>query len=474
MNRSLPVALGAALLSLLLAACATSESKKESSPDTSSGGLPAYTLQNESPADCATVNSDGSIFADLALNCHVHVVFDTPVTTNVVRMEITGTFNASEVYPLIFGSDTGASDGWVMKFQRFNPATLYVTSCPTETCSPDSDFHEFTGTFNEGDDFSLAVQVDRSTSPDTVLAWADTDPATTPAGDYSSSGGALTDDMTGNLVGVSLRGATLRTATITTSGGTFTPPASGTYILVAAAPNGDIYTLNETTGAPTLLLNTSTNGTIDVGVVSSMLYFPSTGVLWLGTGGNSSNPCPGCVMTLNTTTGVATMLADNSNATSGMPGLAMNASGSIFTMQGDGDALYSVDPTTGAATPIGSGLGASFGGNGMTFDSSDTLFVGSGNALYSVNTTDGTGTSVGPFMFTGFSVTPGTSHYLVAMSTRPSDGTIFGLLKESNPTGANSYLVTVNTSTAEITFVGQTDARYDGLVFIPDDLISPP
>ena len=179
-------------------------------------------------------------------------------------------------------------------------------------------------------------------------------------------------------------------------------------------------------------------------------------------------------MVLNTTSGIPTQLADNNSITRSMPGLAMN-SDNIFTMEGDDDSLASVNPTTGVATLIGSGVGSSCCGNGMTFDQSDTLFLGGGSNLYSVNTSTGAGTLIGAFTSSGFTTTPSSSYYLVSMSTRPSDGTIFGLLKRTGSGSTEpSFLVTVNTATAEVTYVGETNGRYDGLVFVPSTLFPPP
>ena len=187
MNRSWSfwVILGLALP--LAAACGTSSSTKNNTPPATSGGsLPAYTLVSESPVDCATENTDGSVTADI--NCHVHLVFNDAVTTTKVRMNITGTFQASEVYPLLFGSNSAASDGWVLEFFRSGAAPngmLYMYVTPGESASP-QDFHTFSNIFNQGDAFSLTVEADRGSSPDTILAWADTTPTATPAGDYNS------------------------------------------------------------------------------------------------------------------------------------------------------------------------------------------------------------------------------------------------------------------------------------------------
>ena len=76
----------------------------------------------------------------------------------------------------------------------------------------------------------------------------------------------------------------------------------------------------------------------------------------------------------------------------------------------------------------------------MAFDSGGTLFVGTDQDLNSVDTATGAGTGIGGFTFTGFVVTPGTSHQIVAMATHPSDGTVFGFLKRTGSGSTTNHV----------------------------------
>lgn len=205
------MSLGAALL---LAACATSDDSSDVDDDSTTGGvsIPAYTLQSESPADCAVENEDGSIEADA--NCHVHIVLNDTVASDHVRMKVEGTFLASLVYPLLFGSDTGASDGWVLQFWRDNSDGLNFQACDTESCTNGTGFNAFQGTFAQGDDFVIYAEADQSGGTDTeVRAWADTDPSTTSAGDLSETKTRMT--FAGTKVGVSIKGAKITVIEVT-------------------------------------------------------------------------------------------------------------------------------------------------------------------------------------------------------------------------------------------------------------------
>ena len=98
--------------------------------------------------------------------------------------------------------------------------------------------------------------------------------------------------------------------------------------LLAANRNGNVYTVNETTGASTLFLDTWTDdsqgGTMDVGVVSSMVYVATTQKWWMGTGGQAS--CKGCISTLDPETGEASVLSTDGGQDHGIgvSGLAIH------------------------------------------------------------------------------------------------------------------------------------------------------
>ena len=244
--------------------------------------------------------------------------------------------------------------------------------------------------------------------------------------------------------------------------------------LVAADRVGNFYTIDETTGAETLFLDTSTDdglgGTTDVGVVSSMHWIPTTSVWWLGTGGNGT--CTGCIQTLDLTTGVATTLIDVAN---GVSGLAVHpTTEKIYTFESDGtNIVFEVDATTGVLTPLFTGLGLLNGGGGTTFSQAEALFVAARNELWSVDLQTGAPTLIGAMTYTGFPAFTQASQTIGSMATRPSDGVVFGLLKDGGNSGAlqPTFLVQVNLATAEITNVGVQTHLMDGLAFIQSSLI---
>jgi hypothetical protein len=183
----------------------------------SGGTMPANTLQAESPGGCASVDSaTGAVTAPAS--CHVHIVLDQTYPQDVVRLTVTGRFLASEVYLLFNASNASAADGWVIQFNRgFAGATsLESMACETEACTDNALIDTFTGAYSVNDSFTIAAEVDRSGgASDGLKAWADTNPATTPAGDVSDSG-SNPSSFAGDKVGVSVRGATVTGIAVTT------------------------------------------------------------------------------------------------------------------------------------------------------------------------------------------------------------------------------------------------------------------
>jgi hypothetical protein len=144
----------------------------------------------------------------------------------------------------------------------------------------------------------------------------------------------------------------------------------------------------------------------------------------------------GAFGTLNTTTGVFSLLG---NLGFSLPSGLAELNGAYYTAQAGTNTLYSVNPTNGAVTPIGTGsltyegigstttglyaFGAGFNlfsinpGTGATsligstgFTSgpsglstgSSTLYMADGSNLYSLNTSNGSSTLAGPFVNESF------------------------------------------------------------------------
>jgi hypothetical protein len=246
--------------------------------------------------------------------------------------------------------------------------------------------------------------------------------------------------------------------------------------LVAADRIGDIYTINETTGVETLIIPTTTQNStgtmVSVGVVSSMLYVESTQLWWLGTGGNAE--CDGCIQTLNPTTGVATTLR-STVADRGVSGLAAHpTTGAIYTWESDStNRLYGLDATTAVVDSLFTGLGIPSGGTGTTFSADGTLYVVGGDELWTIDLVTGVDTYIGTTTFVGFPAFVGGNQSIGSMTTRPSDGQVFGILKDGGGISniQVTYLVTVDLTTAAITNVGSQTELMDGLAFVPTTLL---
>jgi hypothetical protein len=258
-------------------------------------------------------------------------------------------------------------------------------------------------------------------------------------------------------------------------GGNGTPTPE--TLCAADRTNGDVYTVDPATGQATLLIDTFidvSKAPENIGRVSSMAYIPQTGAWWLGTGGTAT--CDGCILTLNPSTGEATVLSQDGgqNHGIGVSGLAVNADSEIYTFCSDcRDEFFQIDPVTGAYTQLDDATGSGNRGNGTTFSSGGQLFVISDEVLYRVDPSDSAVTQIAEVTFSGFPAFQGNSQPIVSMTTRSSDGAVFAIVMDGggqgNPT--SSFLGRVNLTTGEVTHVGQNNVTLVGLAFIPTALI---
>lgn len=205
------------------------------------------------------------------------------------------------------------------------------------------------------------------------------------------------------------------------------------------APTSDLYSLNQTTGAATLIgaigknvgdLTNVGGGLVGIDLSSNSLWTIST-----SNGAASNN------VAITGTTGQITSIAWNP-LTNVLYGDTTNAfSGS--------DILYSINVTTGVATSIG-GLGATnlfglgFGQDGALFGTDQI------GKLYSVNTSTGSAGVVGN---SGFCC-------LYDLASRPEDNVLFASPDSSN-------LLTLNKTTGAGTLVGPIGRlNIAGLAFV--------
>jgi hypothetical protein len=202
---------------LLLSGCTSSSSDDDDDDAAQSNDIPDYTLQSESPADCAVEEADGTDLTVTAdASCHVHLVFtesNEPVADERVRMTVEGEFLASRVYPLFFATNTEASDGWVVQIER-NSSTSEVEGsiCDGESCaSPVTMSGSLPGPYNVGDTFLFIVDVLSGASIDEFFMWLETTPDGNPSGDLS---GSNSPPMAGNVTGLSIQGAKITAVSI--------------------------------------------------------------------------------------------------------------------------------------------------------------------------------------------------------------------------------------------------------------------
>ena len=146
------------------------------------------------------------------------------------------------------------------------------------------------------------------------------------------------------------------------------------FMLISANRAGKLFEIDMTTGAATMLLDTSTldgNGaSADVGVISGLEWVDSKSELWAGTGGNAT--VSKSIQVVNVSTGVLTTnVADTGQ---GVPSLGLRSSnGLMYMAQGDTSGMQSVDTTSMTYTDIGGAAGGQ--GNPLAFASDDTMYV---------------------------------------------------------------------------------------------------
>lgn len=247
--------------------------------------------------------------------------------------------------------------------------------------------------------------------------------------------------------------------------------------LVAADRAGNIYTVDEGTGVEMLAFTPMTDdgagGTEMLGVISSMARVPSTDAWWFGLGGNSvCGVLDGCVYRLDMDSGSPTMgeaVFVGETGTYAVSGLAVDPeTGKIYTFESDGSGpLFELDPVTAGTTIIISSVSEGSSGKGTTF-SEGLLYVAGDIRLTEIDIAGGTSALVADFTFVGFTFAEA-SQTIGSMATRPTDGVVFGIVKDGGGRSNTSttYLVTIDVATAVVTIVGANTNLLDGLAYIP-------
>jgi hypothetical protein len=130
--------------------------------------------------------------------------------------------------------------------------------------------------------------------------------------------------------------------------------------------------------------------------------------------------------------------------------------------------LGTINKHTGAGTYVGSTQTCN-PGNGIAFSPADTLFLAQTTFetregyLYTLNQTTGVATQVCPLVFPANIEFP----RINAMDFQPGTDILFASLTTAEGIGSPKYLCTVNTTTGEVTIVGETVNGLAALAFYP-------
>jgi DNA-binding beta-propeller fold protein YncE len=248
------------------------------------------------------------------------------------------------------------------------------------------------------------------------------------------------------------------------------PPPDATPVpadlLIAFDRQGELYILDPNTGVDTLKLDTNLGGQ-NLGVVSSALYVSDAGRIWLGMGGAGNPPCPACVLSLDHTTGAATMLA--ATDMKGVASMARSpAGGFIYAANGNSSELWGIDPANGAPRRIADFSEGVARGGGMAFDRNGNLYAALDSALYTVNPSTAATAQVQQFTYTGFpaGINDGAINSMALLGN-----VLYGLVFDRTDSNRPTYLVRIDPATATVTHVNRNSSPMEGLAVVPANLL---
>jgi WD40 repeat protein len=260
--------------------------------------------------------------------------------------------------------------------------------------------------------------------------------------------------------------------------------ANGTLFMATVPTSGNLYTVNTSTGATSLLGPTGQRSSGD-------LAFAPDGTLFLSA--NTPSARADELVSLDTTTGAATVLGSiGFEQTFGMDFV----SGGLIGLTRAGE-LISINTTSGAGTLV-TNTNPSIPNNGSASGLDEYLAGDNNSVLWHVNTVDGSATQRGTMSANMFDLAYSPNGVLFGVSStadgndlyridpNTASATLVGSLGLSNeygnsldfdqngmlymatmPTSGNLY--TVNTTTGATTLAGPTGQRSSGdLAFAPD------
>lgn len=205
-------------------------------------------------------------------------------------------------------------------------------------------------------------------------------------------------------------------------------------------------------------------GNIGFERVGALAFGPDNKLYGVGerTGTNT-----GVLLTIDPCTGVGTEIGPT-GVSRQMTDMSFRNSDHVLFAYSNNWNLFTIDTTTGVATLIGVVAGQSGGGNGLAFSSSDVLFHSDNVALDTIDAAAAVATTVSNMVFP-----PGPANPFIratCMKFRPGTNNLYAVINEyDNAAGQNDqwYLGVINTTTAVVTKIDQTVGHADGMAFAP-------
>jgi PEP-CTERM motif len=241
----------------------------------------------------------------------------------------------------------------------------------------------------------------------------------------------------------------------------------GTTAQTSAA--GDLYRIDPSTGAGTLV-GPLVDSTFNPYAVTGLAFDNVTGILY-GSISNQSFTGPRDLVAIDPNSGAVTVIGAFGIGSQTMADLTFDITTATLYGTGSQDGnLYSVDPTTGLATAVGSsGLAAPVRGNGMAANSAGQIFGSpktASGALVQFNKSTGAATTVATLSGAPFS-----AGAIGAMAFN-SGGTLYAV-NISDTTNA-THLVTIDDATGAVTDVGVSVTFLDAIVFFNPTAVPEP
>ena len=241
-----------------------------------------------------------------------------------------------------------------------------------------------------------------------------------------------------------------------------TSAASAREVLYAAGAQGDggspsiLYRLDPATGAAL-----ETIGPIGFNV-TGLAIDPADGTMYGSTGratsGGTTNP--GFLITVNRETGSGTLVGDLQPNADTAGDITFTPDGTLYGwIQPIADDLAVIDKQSGAATVVGNS-GITTTGSGLASSADGVIYhtaLDSG-PLWTLDRTTGAATEVATLN--------GTDSLQINGLSFDAAGTLFGAWLDYGSTGPRpSRLITINTSTGGLTFLGPSVNRLDAIAF---------